>query len=822
MADNHSSESQKEYNELLNMTQSMLGSISDAMRNLDAQTDGRNKKLSQQISLTQGIVESIKNEKDLRAAINLLNQDGLRLSQQNFGVNQRLLNTFLAQRAALQGILEKHKSAFNVLNKVGNITDSVKDKFGGIFDSISHGLGEIPFIGKTLENMFHPFAEKSKRMFGIVAEKFKMGFGKAFTNSLAAGNSFSSSLVSGIAGGFKKAAGAARLLFSLMNPLVLAAVGIAAAIGLGFHRFHAVEQAASEFKNTTGLASADLHDIEHTVGNVSNKFGKLGANANDVAGYMAEFNEAFDGLVIPAESTVAAIAVLNKNFGVTAKSAGDVNKIFQNMGGLSESQAQYLANSVVEMSNLVGISPERVMKDMADNAGTAYEYFRGSPEELAKAAVYAAKMGSSIKDMTASADKLLNFEESISKELEASALLGTNLDFSKARELAYTGDLLGMQKELTKELANVGDINKLSSYEKQALVDATGQELSTLLNTQRIYNQFGDLDEERLAAANALIESGKDITKVGKDELEAQTARMAKQQKMQDMMTGMGNKMSAIGTAIGDAFAPVAGLLIQGLSGAVNILSAVLIPTFQALGMVIKIAVWPFQQLGHVFEGLIGYIKEYYDYIVAAGVGAGIVLAYTNKTAIAEAAVNAYKFIGTQLTKEGYIYKAYDFIQTQLAAGAQLVYNGYLFVANTIKKRGLLAGIAEMAISAYTSIAKIPFIGPILGAVAAVAAYALGKSYMSKAGDVYSPADGKTQISTKEGGLFELSPNDDVLAAPGLASAMNGSGGGVVQNIGAEGGAVSNLINTLIAEMQGIRNDLATGKVAVYLSLIHI
>lgn len=88
---------------------------------------------------------------------------------------------------------------------------------------------------------------------------------------------------------------------------------------------------------------------------------------------------------------------------------------------------------------------------------------------------------------------------------------------------------------------------------------------------------------------------------------------------------------------------------------------------------------------------------------------------------------------------------------------------------------------------------------------------------MSKAGDVYSPADGKTQISTKEGGLFELSPNDDVLAAPGLASAMNGSGGGVVQNIGAEGGAVSNLINTLIAEMQGIRNDLATGKVAVYM-----
>jgi hypothetical protein len=40
------------------------------------------------------------------------------------------------------------------------------------------------------------------------------------------------------------------------------------------------------------------------------------------------------------------------------------------------------------------------------------------------------------------------------------------------------------------------------------------------------------------------------------------------------------------------------------------------------------------------------------------------------------------------------------------------------------------------------------------------------------AGDINSPADGKTQISTKEGGLFELSPNDDLIAAPGAARAM--------------------------------------------------
>jgi hypothetical protein len=59
------------------------------------------------------------------------------------------------------------------------------------------------------------------------------------------------------------------------------------------------------------------------------------------------------------------------------------------------------------------------------------------------------------------------------------------------------------------------------------------------------------------------------------------------------------------------------------------------------------------------------------------------------------------------------------------------------------------------------------------------AAIASAKSKAEKAGDLMSPAKGKTMVSTKEGGLFELSPNDDVVAAPGAADKMkNGSGGG--------------------------------------------
>ena len=64
-------------------------------------------------------------------------------------------------------------------------------------------------------------------------------------------------------------------------------------------------------------------------------------------------------------------------------------------------------------------------------------------------------------------------------------------------------------------------------------------------------------------------------------------------------------------------------------------------------------------------------------------------------------------------------------------------------------------------------------------AVAGVGALIGGVAAATAVGDVNSAADGKTQISTKEGGLFELSPNDDLVAAPGASKALaNAAQGG--------------------------------------------
>jgi hypothetical protein len=128
--------------------------------------------------------------------------------------------------------------------------------------------------------------------------------------------------------------------------------------------------------------------------------------------------------------------------------------------------------------------------------------------------------------------------------------------------------------------------------------------------------------------------------------------------------------------------------------------------------------------------------------------------------------------------------------------------------------RGAIAGI-------FKSFGQIPLGIGIPLAIGAVAGLVSMFAKFNKAGDVMSPADGKTRISTKEGGLFELSENDDLVAAPGAAAALANGGGGT--NTLVEGKSSPNLaalsapLNAMINEIKALRADLNSGKIAVYM-----
>jgi hypothetical protein len=171
-------------------------------------------------------------------------------------------------------------------------------------------------------------------------------------------------------------------------------------------------------------------------------------------------------------------------------------------------------------------------------------------------------------------------------------------------------------------------------------------------------------------------------------------------------------------------------------------------------------------------------------------------------------------FVGTLATLFGVIYaiKLKTFVLQKAAAFAEARAAG----------KSVIGAIASI----FGGQGKLPIVGAVIAAAmvgALFAAISKGSNAVPT-GDLNSPAYGKTQVSTKEGGLFELSPNDDLVAAPGAAAALaNASAGGATTGGVAAStpqinlSALSAPLNAMINEIKALRADMASGKIAVYM-----
>lgn len=594
---NRQTQDEREYQDSLKITQSMLGEISRAMADTANSTDGRNRALEQQIDITRDILNNISDVKDYEKAINQLLSQQTQINNTNYGINERLRQVQLAQLDAALGILRAGEDTEKVFRRVTDIASETTDKFSSGIDDILDKIEQIPLVGGALKNFFQPFADKAKRIINVTAQKFTKGFTTAFTSARAGGMSFTQSLGQGLKGGMQ---GMTRFL-ALINPVVLAIGAIALAAYAGFQRFQELDSAAKRFREETGLLNSQTLGIRDNIKSVSTEMAGLGASTEDVTSAAIAFTNELAPTEQISKATLGSMVALNKNFGIGVQEGAQLNKIFQNIGGLSQEQSQALIGQTAQMAKMAGVAPDKVIKDMAENSEYAYRYFNGSPTQLAKAAVQAAKLGTSIKQAGEMADGLLDFENSITAELEASALLGTNLNLSQARYLAANNDILGAQQAVLDQVSSLGDLTKLNRYEQEALTKATGMEMGDLINQQRIRERFGSLNSEQLKAANSLVESGKDISKMSAKDLDLQTQRLKSQEEMQSQMDKIQNTSSAIGTAFMDMFEPVTSFVMPILSDLFTILSKVLLPVFKIIGI--------------VFKAVFGTLKAIYDVI---------------------------------------------------------------------------------------------------------------------------------------------------------------------------------------------------------------
>ena len=153
------------------------------------------------------------------------------------------------------------------------------------------------------------------------------------------------------------------------------------------------------------------------------------------------------------------------------------------MESISSSSREVLLNQIksnAAMIEAAGVAPALVMKDLATNAGFFAEFAKDGGMNIINAGVAARKLGLEMSTVASISNSLLEFETSIEGQMEASLLLGRQINLDKARQLALSGDQEGVMKEILKAVGGEAEFNKMNVIQRRALAKSVGVDVEQL------------------------------------------------------------------------------------------------------------------------------------------------------------------------------------------------------------------------------------------------------------------------------------------------------------------------------------------------------
>ncbi len=394
----------------------------------------------------------------------------------------------------------------------------------GIFSRLTKGLTKIPLIGDLLD------AE------GALAAMNKSALdGKSLFKNLGAG-------ISAAFSGIEKASVILAVVNAIRKVLVFIKDIMFAAderiTNIAKNLSVSKTEAEGIYKNLTGL---NLNSTLATTKNIAEAFNEI-----------AQYSEI---TLIASNSQLKTQVELTKELGIASESALSLQESLMVSNIDAEKGVDLIYDQVAAFSNQnkVLVDGRKILEQVGKTSKLIQLNFKGNIPLLTKTILEANKLGLSLDQVDKIAGSLLDFESSISSELEAELLTGKQLNLEKARLYALNNDIAGLTEEIAKQGITAANFASMNRIQQEAIAKTLGMSSSelgdSLFKSERINKQAKEtirLLRERGAVeqANALeqgILSGKSLEDAQKS-LDIQTKFNAAierfQQIFSDVFTG--------------------------------------------------------------------------------------------------------------------------------------------------------------------------------------------------------------------------------------------------------------------------------------------
>ena len=288
--------------------------------------------------------------------------------------------------------------------------------------------------------------------------------------------------VSAQVAGFKKLIAGAKT-FNLVlaaNPVI----AIGAALVFVLTLLTKINKALGETRTSLGVSAVEAAKIRLRVEATSQALQALGLGAEDAQTSFDAIRQTFGGIDQASSKFVFNLARAQLVTGATTSQIADLLAIQESVTSASRETLLAQLSTVSAAIRLEGVAPDAVFRQLAENAEAVALSINDGGDNLIRAAIQARKLGVEFRTVTGIADKLLDFESSIESQLQASVLLGREINLDRARQLALNNDLAGALEEVVTQVGGEAEFNELNRIQRQALADSVGvsvQELSRLV-----------------------------------------------------------------------------------------------------------------------------------------------------------------------------------------------------------------------------------------------------------------------------------------------------------------------------------------------------
>lgn len=265
-----------------------------------------------------------------------------------------------------------------------------------------------------------------------------------------------------------------------------------------------------------GAFLGKLGEVNKELGQVGEGLSGAAGNAavmsfffNDAAGNLKALSAEMGGMEQASFRNQANINLMANNLGISGGEAVKLQGALSRLNGGSLDTAANLTDGARSFARMNNIPVSQLMSDVAGATEEFALFGKDGGKNILQAAGYAAKLGTNMGTISKIADGLLDFESSITKELELGAMLGRNINLNKARQLAYDGDLEGMTKEALKQLGGINEFNRMDVFQKKQAAAALGVSVSELNKMVSNQEQANAISKMQVGNFDSLVEGSK-------------------------------------------------------------------------------------------------------------------------------------------------------------------------------------------------------------------------------------------------------------------------------------------------------------------------